>query len=66
MKFLLIMFMIGCSVSAQELFVMTEPASNMPTGSIGARLGQSFMKEQFESGYNYHLMPDLCLVSTKI
>lgn len=44
---------------AQELFVVTEPASNMPTGSIGARLTQSLMKEKFEPGYNYHIMPEI-------
>lgn len=65
MKFLFVFFMINCSLSAQELFVMTEPASNMPTGSIGARLGQSFMKEQFESDYNYHLMPEIMFGANK-
>jgi hypothetical protein len=44
---------------AQELFVVTEPASNMPTGSIGVRMAQSLMKENFENGYNYHLMPEI-------
>ncbi len=44
---------------SQELFVMTEPASNMPAGSIGIRLGQSMMKEKLKSGYNYHLMPEI-------
>jgi hypothetical protein len=47
------------NTNAQELFVVTEPASNMPTGSIGVRLAQSLMKEKFESGYNYHIMPEV-------
>ena len=61
MKYLFISFCIAFSlnVHAQELFVVTEPASNMPTGSIGVRLAQSFMKEKFESGYNYHIMPEV-------
>ena len=46
-------------VKAQELFVFTEPASNMPSNSIGIRLGQSLMNEQIKSGYNYHLMPEI-------
>ncbi len=44
---------------SQELFVITEPASNMPTGSVGVRMAQSLMKENFENGYNYHLMPEI-------
>ena len=50
---------ISINVSAQELFVVTEPASNMPTGSIGLRLGQSLMKEKYKPGYNYHIMPEI-------
>ena len=50
---------LSINVSAQELFVVTEPASNMPTGSIGLRLGQSLMKEKYKPGYNYHIMPEI-------
>ncbi len=61
MKYIFISFCLAFSLhlKAQELFVVTEPASNMPTGSIGARLAQSLMKEKFESGYNYHIMPEI-------
>ena len=45
-------------MQAQELFVVTEPASNMPTGSIGFRLNQSLNKKVLGSGYNYFLMPE--------
>ena len=48
-------------ISAQELFVVTEPASNVPAGSLGVRLGQSIFKEQMQSGYNYHVMPEITL-----
>jgi hypothetical protein len=44
---------------AQELFVFTEPASNMPAGSIGIRVGQSLLIEQIKTGYNYHIMPEI-------
>ena len=54
---ILCLLMGGYFASAQELFVMTEPASNVPAGSISARIGQSLMKEQYDSGYNYHMMP---------
>jgi len=43
---------------AQELFVMTEPASNMPTGSVGVRAMNSFMYEK-DGTLNYHIMPEL-------
>jgi hypothetical protein len=51
-------FMIS-SVSAQELFVITDPASNVPAGSVGVRLSNSLFKEVYEEGYNYHLMPEI-------
>jgi hypothetical protein len=65
MKYFFIIFIISFRLSAQELFVMTEPASNMPTGSIGARMSQSLLKEKFESGYNYHLMPEIMYGASK-
>ena len=46
-------------LAAQELFVVTDPASNVPAGSLGIRLGQSIFKEQMKSGYSYHLMPEV-------
>lgn len=48
-------------ISAQELFVVTDPASNVPAGSLGIRLGQSIFKEQMKPGYSYHLMPEATL-----
>jgi hypothetical protein len=65
MKYLFIIFIISFRLSAQELFVMTEPASNMPTGSIGTRLSQSLLKEKFETGYNYHVMPEIMFGASK-
>lgn len=46
-------------INAQELFVFTEPASNMPTGSVGVRIGQSLMKEKLSNKNNYDLMPEI-------
>ena len=51
--------LISFSLNAQELFVVTEPASNMPSGSIGVLLTQSAFKEKYEDGYSYHSMPEL-------
>jgi len=46
-------------LGAQELFVVTDPASNMPAGSTNIRLSQSLFKELLEEGYNYHFMPEI-------
>ncbi|WP_255470360.1 MULTISPECIES: hypothetical protein [unclassified Flavobacterium] len=35
----LLLFVAG--INAQELFVVTDAASNVPAGSLGIRLGQS-------------------------
>lgn len=61
MRKLSVLFLLLASyhAGAQELFVMTEPASNVPAGSISARIGQSLMKEQYDYGYNYHMMPEV-------
>ena len=60
MKKLLIIFLLaGSAAHAQELFVYTEPASNMPLGSLGVRLANMIMNEQSTSRYDYHLIPEL-------
>lgn len=46
-------------VQAQELFVFTEPASNMAAKSLGFRVMNIMMNEENGSGTNYHLMPEL-------
>jgi hypothetical protein len=43
---------------SQELFVLTEPASNMPSHAIGVRAMNSFMKEKV-GGTNFHTMPEV-------
>lgn len=53
------------SLSGQELFVVTDPASNVPTGSLSVRLSNSIFKEVYEKGYNYHLMPEVTYGITK-
>jgi hypothetical protein len=56
---LFILLILSIGVQAQELFVVTEPASNAPAGSIGLRIGQSMFKEKLKEGYNYHLLPEI-------
>jgi hypothetical protein len=53
-------FFCACTniVYAQELFVVTEPASNMPSHSIGVRAMNSFMKEK-AGAINFHTMPEV-------
>ena len=55
---LIILLSIQKSVS-QELFLITDPASNVPANSLGVNLLQSRFKEEFKSGYSYHLMPEV-------
>ena len=44
--------------NAQELFVYTEPASNMPAHSVGLRLNNWLMRET-GGGTNYHFLPEV-------
>ncbi|KDN56877.1 hypothetical protein [Flavobacterium seoulense] len=55
---IIILSLFSFQIYAQELFVMTEPASNMPTGAIGIRNMSmySFVKE---GKNNFHNMPEL-------
>ena len=52
-------FLLSQTIFSQELFVVTDPASNAPANSLAVRMGNSLFKEKFESGYNYHLMPEV-------
>lgn len=47
------------STRAQELFVFTDPASNVPAGSMAVRIGQSFLKNDMDGGNTYSLSPEL-------
>ncbi len=60
MKKIIVFILLGFSLhsNAQELFVMTEPASNMPAGAIGIRVMNSFMYEK-DGTLNYHIMPEI-------
>jgi hypothetical protein len=64
---LLGMFFLSLSCHAQELFSMTEPASNMASGSVGFRVDNSIMDETNSSKINYHLIPEIRIgVSKKL
>jgi hypothetical protein len=51
----------AAQAGAQELFVYTEPASNMPANSLGLRASNWMMRERPDEGggVNYHLIPEL-------
>ena len=67
MKFLMtgILFCLTTIVYSQELFVYSEPASNMAAKSVGIRLSNSLMKENNSSTYNYHFIPELMMAVSK-
>ena len=50
--------------AAQELFVYTEPASNMAKGLIGGRLTQVVMRQQNKK-YQYNLLPEVMIGFSK-
>lgn len=59
-KLLFVLLTISCqTLFSQELFVVTDPASNVPANSLAVNIMQSTFKEKFEPGYNYHLMPEI-------
>lgn len=58
--FILFFFLISLFASAQELYVSTEPASNMATGSIGFRLNTKLFKMEHHGKPNsYRIEPEI-------
>lgn len=53
------MLLSGTVLRGQELFVYTEPASNMPAKSAGLRLTNWVMDETATTRINYHFIPEL-------
>ena len=54
-------------VHAQELYVSTEPASNMATGSIGIRLNSKLFQMKYNNSYSLRLDPEIMFgVSKKL
>ena len=64
-KLLLLAFLfIYSNTFSQELFVFTEPASNMPAKSLGFRDMNGFMFEK-DGKLNYHNMPEIMISINK-
>ena len=57
--FLIVLFSLSLSSRAQELFSMTEPASNMAARSIALRVDNFIMDEINSAKMNYHLIPGI-------
>ncbi len=57
--YVILLVVFSFQVHSQELFVVTEPASNVPAGSVGFKLGQSLMDEKYKESNNYHIMPEI-------
>lgn len=55
------LFQGAAPAGAQELFVYTEPASNMPAHSVGLRTSNWLMRERAAKGgdLNYHFVPEV-------
>lgn len=69
MKFLIILcgLFLSITVAGQELFVFTEPASNMATKSIGVRLNNFLQRQKASGTINYSVVPELMFgVSKKL
>jgi hypothetical protein len=55
----------GARAEAQELFVYTEPASNMPAHTVGLRAGNWLMDERGSDRINYHFIPEIMWGASK-
>ena len=47
----------SAQVNAQELFVITEPASNVPAGSISVGINQGLLNREHSDDYYYNIAP---------
>ena len=65
MEFFIALFFLSLSCHAQELFSVTEPASNRAARSIGFRIDNSIMDELKTSKINYHLIPEIMVGVSK-
>jgi hypothetical protein len=61
----IIISFIAYHLTAQELFVSTEPASNMATGSIGIRMNSRLFQMKYNNGYALRLDPEIMIGASK-
>ena len=66
MRFIFLIFIFTAQTAfAQELFVFTEPASNMAAKGFGLRLNNYLMKETATKRTSYHLLPEIMWGASK-
>lgn len=58
-KVLIVALLATITSQGQELFVMTEPASNAPAGAISVRIGQSLLNNEIDKKNIYTLSPEV-------
>jgi hypothetical protein len=58
-------FLLSLAARSQELFSVTEPASNRAARSIGFRVDNSLMDETNTSKINYHMIPGIMVGISK-
>jgi hypothetical protein len=63
--FIIIFALLSVTMWSQELFSVTEPASNRAARSVGIRVDNSIMDELGTSGINYHLIPEIMVGISK-
>ena len=63
--FIIIFALLSVTMWSQELFSVTEPASNRAARSVGVRVDNSIMDELGTSGINYHLIPEIMVGISK-
>ncbi len=57
---LCLLLLTGFSVQAQELYIMTDPASNVPANSIGVRVSNKLMPRPYDNNrYGYRVLPEV-------
>lgn len=59
--FIIFLFIYSSRLLSQELFVFTEPASNMAAKSVGVRMMNMFGTEGTNKKINYHIMPEIMM-----
>jgi hypothetical protein len=57
--FLCLAAAISCRAGAQELYPFTEPASNMPTGSVSAKLTGMYMRSVHDQKIKQRYLPEV-------
>ena len=63
---LLICLLALIDAKAQELYVFTEPASNMPSHSVSIKLNDRFVtNDNLDRGFSHRFMPELMIGFTK-